>query len=141
MRVAAGDDGAGRLELVALGIKPLRIAGGAAQGDDRVQAAVGALQRRGDLTRRVDVRAVAEHDVEQHDGHLRVARRGGQPLGAQRRVDHRVRAPLRVLVGPEVDELARPHDRLGLGAQGPAAVEADDPSAGGRPPQRSVECG
>jgi hypothetical protein len=110
------------------------------------------------------VRAVAEHDVEQHHADVRVGGLAAQALGAQRRVDHRMRAALGELVLAEVHErvasalvhgLEAPlgpqrdvrghlphalgHDHHRLVAQGAAAVEAADVS--GRARRGLVELG
>ena len=117
----AGDDGARRLEAAPLGVEALRIAGRAAQRDDHA-ARRAARDRRRELARRVRVRAVAEHDVEQHaptsgsaaSRRRRSARSDGSIIGCARpsvsssspkstNVWPWLRAPMQAPLGPQRD--------------------------------------
>ena len=67
----------------------------------------------------IGVRAVAADDVEQDARRAAVVGRCLEHLQPDAQVDHRVRAPLRVALGPEVDDhVAVPLDGLGLGCDG-----------------------
>ena len=76
------------------------------------------------LARRVGVRAVAEHDVEQDAARARAVL--AQHPAAQLEVDHRVRAALRVLLLAEVeDAVAGAEDRLRLVGERAAGEQAE----------------
>ena len=89
-----------------------------------VARAHGRLDGRREVGRRVRMGAVAEDDVEQQHRDRGIARGDGELLDPQRRIDHRVRAALGVLVVTVVGELAVAYDRGRLRAQRAAAVEA-----------------
>ena len=134
--------------------------GAADRGDDgerpRRRARRGAATtRRDELGRRVGVRAVAEHQVEEEDADRRVGAGRADQLAAHGLVDHRVRPADGVDVVARVDDevpaagsgawaesvsagttvvdAVRREDAARLGGERAAAEEADEPdSAGGR---------
>ena len=61
------------------------------------------------------MRTVADDDVEQNDGGAPISKRGPEHLIAKRRIDHRMRAPARELIGAEVDDAIVGRRRVLLG--------------------------
>jgi hypothetical protein len=65
----------------------------------------------GDLPGRIGMRAVAEHDIQQHRRDVGAERLLPQDLPPSGRVDHRVRPALGVLLLAEVQAHVRPSRR------------------------------
>jgi hypothetical protein len=101
-----GDDTSDALEHRSLPTVVLRVGVGAKDIGDYLRAAVShQLDKDGQqLSGRIRVGAVAEHDVEQDDRNLGIASLLAHQVDARGRIDHRVGAADGILLRPEVEQ-------------------------------------